>query len=148
MNGDLHPLFEQVLGDFVQGQEVARGATCERPRGECSPVDLAGAGRPVESDESQLRRRASDLAADKYVLEQELKRERATPALKREDLVKGKVYRVRLTDGKWTEATFLYASVRAHWPNKQVRTHFNFHNVKTGRLVEIKSLRKVREVEG
>lgn len=67
------------------------------------------------------------------------------------DLERGKIYRIRLTDGFWTDGKFLRLAVyNPHFnPNSYFRlrstTHFLFENVRTGRTVEIKSRQRIRE---
>ena len=67
-------------------------------------------------------------------------------------LVKGQVYRIRLTDGRWTDGKFLYEKA-AHRRESRVygtytgpNRHFMFENVRTGREIEIKSMQKIREI--
>ena len=136
MNEHVHPLFAGLLEEAAAVPKV---------------VELAAAMHPdLESDESQLRRERADLAADKYVLGQELARERATCAaevapLKRKELVKGAVYRIRLSDGKWVDGVFLYEREYLPYSFSQRRVvRYVFTNAKTGRDVTLKSMARVR----
>jgi len=66
-------------------------------------------------------------------------------ATARPELMRGDVCSICLTDGKWTDGIFLFASKRAHWPNRQVRTRYTFRNARTGREVVVKSMAKIRK---
>lgn len=60
-------------------------------------------------------------------------------------LVKGETYRIRLTNGGWTDAVFLYYERRERsWANMRAVSRWHFRNVSTGREVQIKSREKIR----
>jgi hypothetical protein len=67
-------------------------------------------------------------------------------------LVVGKLYKIKLTSGMWTEGKFLGEIVRGAgnlnsllFSRRRTRRHYQFENIRTGRIVELKSLQKVRE---
>lgn len=60
-------------------------------------------------------------------------------------LVKGEVYRIRLTNGKWTDAEYLYYERSEwNWAKMQAVSRWHFRNVATGREVQIKSRERIR----
>lgn len=60
-------------------------------------------------------------------------------------LVKGEVYRIRLTNGQWVDAVFLFYERRErNWANYRAVSRWHFRNVATGREVQIKSREKIR----
>lgn len=74
-------------------------------------------------------------------------------------LEKGKTYQVRLTNGAWTDAEFLgeepyggydmvsraLGGLTRHVPK---RTRYQFRNLRTGRKITLRSMRKVKEIGG
>lgn len=73
-------------------------------------------------------------------------------------LEQGKTYKVRLTSGAWVSAVFLSEATyggfntpaRLFAPVSHIRkrTRYYFQNIGTGRQITLRSLRKVREIEG
>lgn len=73
-------------------------------------------------------------------------------------LEQGKAYKVKLTTGKWVSAEFLkqetYGGFKTHAgpfaPERQIRkrTRYEFRNLGTGRTITLRSLAKVKEIEG
>ncbi len=59
------------------------------------------------------------------------------------DLVPGKTYRIRLTDGSWTDGRFRHVRT-TNWLRSRNVTHFMFVNERTGRDIEIKSRQRIR----
>lgn len=66
------------------------------------------------------------------------------------ELVRGQLYRVRLTDGSWHDARFISERVynpvfnanRLH--DRRSTTHYLFQNIDSGRDVEIKSRVRIK----
>ena len=79
-------------------------------------------------------------------------------AVQQKDLAVGQTYLVKLTSGKWVRAAFLTeitlggfkAPARLFAPERHIRkrTRYEFRNIGTGRTISLRSLRKVREIEG
>lgn len=70
-------------------------------------------------------------------------------------LIRGEVYRVRLTNGTWHNARFIRDVVynptfgnASYMRNMRSTTHYLFQNLDTGRDVEIKSKVRIREAQG
>lgn len=63
--------------------------------------------------------------------------------VEKQQLVKGAVYRIRLTDGSWTDGKFLYEKAPSSGHFRSNR-HFMFENLRTGRTIEIKSVLRVK----
>lgn len=73
-----------------------------------------------------------------------------SPLLKGDELTKGDVYAIRLTDGRWVRAKFLYERSNdyrstAYYTHRR-NTHFVFTNIATGRTIEIKSRQRIRSI--
>jgi len=71
-------------------------------------------------------------------------------------LEQGKTYRVRLTSGAWTDAVFLEAETLGGYdvnptyaPSRHIRkrTLYQFRNLRTGRSITLRSMRKVKAIE-
>ena len=63
------------------------------------------------------------------------------------ELVQGKQYRIRLTDGHWTTGEYRYTKHHeANWYYKRATTHYIFVNVATGRVIEIKSMVRIHAI--
>lgn len=62
-----------------------------------------------------------------------------------DEMVKGMVYRIRLTDGSWTDGQFLYIR-ETNWLRSKTMKHFMFRNVRTDRTIEIKSRQRIRQI--
>lgn len=55
-------------------------------------------------------------------------------------LVKGEVYRIRLTSGQWIDAEYLFYERRERsWANYRAVSRWHFRNISTGREVQIKT---------
>ncbi len=63
-------------------------------------------------------------------------------------LVRGEVYRVRLTNGSWYDARFIMEKIingyKIRSMTVKTRRHFMFQNLDSGRDVEIKSMVRIR----
>jgi hypothetical protein len=68
-----------------------------------------------------------------------------SPLLKGDEMVKGDIYAIRLTDGRWVRGKFLYHR-STNWIKSRTMTHFMFENVSTGRTIEIKSRQRIRTI--
>lgn len=70
------------------------------------------------------------------------------PAAPKIALVPGNTYRIRLTDGRWTDGRLLGERVipafNTTWRTGRATTHWRFINLATGRDVEIKSRQRIR----
>ncbi len=60
------------------------------------------------------------------------------------ELVKGQVYRIRLTNGTWTNGVFLYIK-ETSWLKMKTMKHFMFRNIRTDNTIEIKSRQRIRQ---
>jgi len=124
------PLFAEWPAGFHEAMDALPVEPCEC----CGEVPCVCFGVIETPAEHAVRERATGAST-------------ATPApLKRGELEKGNLYRVRLTDGSWVTGQFLYETLRARYLRNSARYHFVFRNLATGRDVEIKSLQRVREV--
>lgn len=63
------------------------------------------------------------------------------------ELIAGQIYRIRLTDGTWTDGRFLHVKTTT-WLRSRSVTHFMFRNERTGREIEIKSRQRIKEAMG
>jgi hypothetical protein len=72
-----------------------------------------------------------------------------------EEMVPGKTYKIRLTNGTWTEGVFLrelenkrysYNSNFSYFSFRR-NTHYIFTNVRTGRKIEIKSKQRIKAMK-
>lgn len=64
------------------------------------------------------------------------------------ELQRGKIYRIRLTDGSWTAGRYEWTEKKEKsWANYRSVTHYHFTNMNTGRAVVVKSRVRIgREV--
>lgn len=73
-------------------------------------------------------------------------------------LEQGKTYRVRLTSGAWVDAEFLgsetYGGFKTYGGSytaaRHIRkqTRYEFRNLRSGRTITLRSMRKVKEIAG
>lgn len=64
----------------------------------------------------------------------------------RNKLELGKVYRIRLTDGHWTDGEFRGVTEHGpNWAHSRTVNRYHFLNLATGRYVEIKSTIRIKE---
>jgi len=64
-------------------------------------------------------------------------------------LQNGKLYSIRLTDGRWVTGKFLHEkAARVIFGNYRQNRHFIFENLSTGRTIEIKSMQRIRPCDG
>lgn len=64
------------------------------------------------------------------------------------ELVKGREYRIRLTDGSWVTGEYLYtkeSQVHGNLYKWRQNRHFIFRNCRTDRTIEIKSMQRIKE---